>query len=160
MSETVQSTRFGTLEVDSDAVLSFPRGLIGLGGTRYALLATDPDSPFSWLHSVDDPDLALPITRPWVFFPDYEIELSDEEADAIGLDAAAPTDVWVIVRATDRLEDFTANLAAPIVVTPGERGAAAFQVINRAPLRTISAADADHGSATPVRARLFTFADE
>ena len=61
MSLTVESTRFGTLEIKPEAVLSFPRGLIGLGGSRYALLSTDPDSPFSWLHSVEDPDLALPV---------------------------------------------------------------------------------------------------
>ena len=44
------------LQIEADAVLSFPRGLIGLGGSRYALLSTDPDSPFSWLHSIEDPD--------------------------------------------------------------------------------------------------------
>ena len=38
MSLTVESTRFGTLEIEPEAVLSFPRGLIGLGGSRYALL--------------------------------------------------------------------------------------------------------------------------
>jgi flagellar assembly factor FliW len=133
MSMTVESTRFGTLEIETEAVLSFPRGLIGLGGSRYALLSTDPDSPFSWLHSVEDPDLALPVTRPWLFFPSYEVVLSDAEAASIGLAGDAPKDVWVTVRATERVEDFTVNLRAPIVVTAGPDGPAAFQVINEAP---------------------------
>ena len=30
----IESTRFGTLEVRDDAVLTFPDGLIGLPGTR------------------------------------------------------------------------------------------------------------------------------
>lgn len=133
MSLTVESTRFGTLEIEADAVLSFPRGLIGLGGSRYALLSTDADSPFSWLHSIEDPDLALPVTRPWSFFPGYEVVLSDVEAASIGLGGDAPTDVWVTVRATERFEDFTVNLRAPIVVTAGTDGPEAFQVINDAP---------------------------
>ena len=133
MSLTVESTRFGTLEIEAEAVLSFPRGLIGLGGSRYALLSTDPDSPFSWLHSIEDPDLALPVTRPWTFFPDYEVVLSEVEAASIGLSGDAPKDVWVTVRATERVEDFTVNLRAPIVVTPGPDGPEAFQVINDAP---------------------------
>jgi flagellar assembly factor FliW len=133
MSLTVESTRFGTLEIEAEAVLSFPRGLIGLGGSRYALLSTDADSPFSWLHSIEDPDLALPVTRPGQFFPGYEVELSDAEAAALGLSDAAPTDVWVTVRATERVEDFTVNLKAPIVVTPRANGAEAFQVSNEAP---------------------------
>jgi flagellar assembly factor FliW len=133
MSLTVESTRFGTLEIEADAVLSFPRGLIGLGGSRYALLSTDADSPFSWLHSVEDPDLALPVTRPWEFFPGYEIVLPDDEAASLGLSGDAPADVWVTVRATERVEDLTANLRAPIVVAPGATGAEAYQVINEAP---------------------------
>ena len=133
MSLTVESTRFGALEIEAEAVLSFPRGLIGRGGSRYALLSTDPDSPFSWLHSIEDPDLALPVTRPWAFFPDYEVVLSEVEAASIGLSGDAPKDVWVTVRATERVEDFTVNLRAPIVVTPGPDGPEAFQVINDAP---------------------------
>jgi flagellar assembly factor FliW len=130
---TVHSTRFGTLEIEADAVLSFPRGLIGLGGSRYALLTTDPESPFSWLHSVEDPDLALPVTRPWQFFPGYEVVLADDEATALGLGGDGPADVWVTVRAAERIEDFTVNLRAPIVVATGPDGPAAYQVINDAP---------------------------
>jgi flagellar assembly factor FliW len=133
MSLTVESTRFGTLQIEPEAVLSFPRGLIGLGGSRYALLSTDADSPFSWLHSVEDPDLALPVTRPWEFFPDYDVVLGDAEAAALGLSGDAVADVWVTVRATERVEDFTVNLRAPIVVAPGADGPEAYQVINEAP---------------------------
>jgi flagellar assembly factor FliW len=130
---TVHSTRFGTLEVEADAVLSFPRGLIGLGGSRFALLTTDPESPFSWLHSVEDPDLALPVTRPWEFFPGYEVVIDDDEAAALGLGGDGPADVWVTVRAAGSIEDFTVNLRAPIVVASGPDGTAAYQVINDAP---------------------------
>jgi flagellar assembly factor FliW len=130
---TVHSTRFGTLEIEAAAVLSFPRGLIGLGGSRYALLTTDPESPFSWLHSTEDPDLALPVTRPWQFFPGYEVVVSDAEAEAIGLGGDAPADVWVTVRAAGSIEDFTVNLRAPIVVTATPDGPAAYQVINETP---------------------------
>ena len=65
----IESTRFGTVEVNPDAVLEFPNGLIGLGGTRYALVAKEADCAFLWLHSVDDPSLALPVTRPVALLP-------------------------------------------------------------------------------------------
>ena len=64
----IGSTRFGEVEVRDDAVLEFPDGLIGLPGTRYALLGDAPDSPFFWLHSVDHADVAVPVTNPWLFF--------------------------------------------------------------------------------------------
>ena len=51
----IESSRFGRVEIDPETVVEFPDGLIGLGGSRYALLAAEPDSPFLWLHSIEDP---------------------------------------------------------------------------------------------------------
>ncbi len=133
---TLHSSRFGSLEVPTEAVIEFPNGLIGLPGTRWALLARAEDSAFIWLHSVDDPELAIPVTNPWRFFEDYEVELSDEEAERIGISDADQTSVYVTVRAAESLEDFTANLRAPILISGGH----GHQVINggdlplRAPL--------------------------
>ena len=138
MSLTFDSSRFGTLEVDADAVIDFPAGLIGLGGSSYALVATDPGAPFAWLHSVEDPDVALPVTNPWLHFGEYSVELSDADTERIGAGDPSEVDVWVTVRAAGELTDFSCNLRAPIVVWKG-RG---HQVINEAP-------DA------PVRAPLF-----
>ena len=128
MPVTLNSTRFGRLEVPAEAVIEFPNGLIGLDGTRWALLARAEDSAFVWLHSLDDPELAVPVTNPWRFFGDFEVELSDEEAARIGIDDAEQTSVYVTVRAAEALEDFHANLRAPILIAQG-RG---HQVINQA----------------------------
>src|SRR4051812_17723934 len=92
---TLESSRFGTVEVPNEAVVEFPTGLIGLGGSRYALLARSEESTFVWLHSLEDPELALPITNPWRFFSSYEVELSDDEAARIGVTAAEETAVYV-----------------------------------------------------------------
>ena len=54
---TVESTRFGTFEVEDGHVLTFPDGLPGLPGERYALVARDENQPFFWLHSVDHADV-------------------------------------------------------------------------------------------------------
>ena len=134
---TIDSSRFGTLEIASEDVIEFPNGLIGLGGHRYAIVAAGPDGAFSWLHSIDDPSLALPIANPWHFFADYAVELSDDASAPISADPADVA-VWVTVRAGAELADFYANLRAPILIASG-RG---HQVINEA-------ADA------PVRAPLF-----
>jgi flagellar assembly factor FliW len=131
---TIESSRFGTLEIALDAVIEFPTGLVGLGGRRYTILTPDAESPFRWLHSLDDPALALPITDPLSFFADYEIELSDADLARVGADAA---EAWVVVRAGTELSDFSANLHAPIVIA----NSCGHQVINEVP--------------HPVRAALF-----
>ena len=126
---TIESSRFGSLEIDPASVLEFPEGLIGLSGSRYALIAGDPDAPFLRLQSLDDPALALPVTNPHRFFADFAVEVVDEDAERLGLDAASAMDVYVTVRAAPTIEDFTANLKAPILVRAGR----AWQVINQAP---------------------------
>jgi flagellar assembly factor FliW len=126
---TLQSSRFGSVEVDESSIIEFPDGLIGLGGTRYALLTTDLESPFTWLHSMEDPALALPLTNPSRFFADFELQLDESEAERLEIADAASVDVYVTVRAAAVLEDFAANLRAPIIVHEG-RG---HQVINQSP---------------------------
>lgn len=139
MAVTLQSSRFGELQIPAEAVLDFPSGLIGLGGRRFALLARSEESAFVWLHSMDDPDLAVPVTNPWRFFGDYEVELSDDEAERIGITDPAEATVYVTVRSAAALDDFRANLRAPILVV----GSTGHQVIN-------------HAADAPVRAPLFT----
>jgi flagellar assembly factor FliW len=129
MALTIESTRFGRVEIDPDTVIEFPEGLIGLGGSRYALLTADPAGPFMWLHCIDDPSLSLPVTEPHRFFADFAVELNDEDGDRLGLDDETPVDVYVVVVAATELTDFTANQRAPILIRDG-RG---HQVINQAP---------------------------
>lgn len=146
---TIESSRFGRVQVEPTAVIEFPEGLIGLGGSRYALIADKPDAPIVWLQSLEDPGLALPVANPHRFFADFAVEVVDEDVERLGLDATSTMDVYVTVRAAPVLEDFTANLKAPILVHAGR----AWQVINQASgceLRVplFPAGDADGASAT------------
>jgi flagellar assembly factor FliW len=142
---TIESPRFGRVEIDPNSVIEFPEGLIGLSGSRYALLARDTNSPFMWLQSMDEPALALPVTNPHLFFSDFSVELSEEDVERLGVDARTQVDAYVTVRAAQDLEQFTANLKAPILIWRGH----GHQVINqaqgcelRAPLFPSAAAEA------------------
>lgn len=126
----IEGTRFGRVEIDPDTVIEFPDGLIGLGGSRYALLKREGGGPFLWLQSLDDPSLALPLANPHRFFPNFTVELTDEDAERLELpDLSTAVDVYVTVRASEAIEEFTANLKAPILIYAG-RG---HQLINQAP---------------------------
>src|SRR4051794_32334929 len=128
MPVNIESTRFGALEVPDESVLEFPNGLIGLGGTRYTLIAREESAPFLWLHSLDDPSLAIPVANPGVFFSSYEVRLSAAEAQLLGVAGPSRARRYATVRAGEAIEDFRANLRAPILVAGG-RG---HQVINEA----------------------------
>ena len=134
MTEIVNSTRFGKLEVPDEALIDFPEGMIGVGGRRFALLEREESGAFKWLQETSEPDLALPVTDPFAFFPDYEVVLSDGEAERIGVTDPATAQVLVVVRADEDPGRISANLLAPILIAAG----VGHQVMNEAawaPLR-------------------------
>jgi flagellar assembly factor FliW len=119
VSTTIDSTRFGRIEVASDSAIVFPHGLAGLDSKTFTLIARAQDDAFVWLHSLEDPALALPLADPSRFFSDFVLEPAPAE-DAV---------IYVTVRASERIEEFTANLRAPLVIFDG----IGQQVINEAP---------------------------
>ncbi len=125
----IESSRFGPLEVAPEDVIEFPRGLIGLGGRRYTLLDRNPGSGFLWLHSLEDPALALPVVDPRSFFESFALSLGEEDRARIGADDPLAAQVYVTVRAASDPAEIVVNLRAPLVIWQG-RG---HQVINSAP---------------------------
>jgi flagellar assembly factor FliW len=129
MTTTIDSVRFGTIEIPDHAVIEFPRGLIGLGGLRYTLIDRNPDSGFRWLHSLEDPALALPVVDPRRFFSAFALELSEEDRERVGAPDPTAAELYVTVRAAPNPADTLVNLRAPLVVWE-HRG---HQVLNTAP---------------------------
>jgi flagellar assembly factor FliW len=125
--ETHGTSRFGPVDVLVDSIIEFPDGLIGLGGSRYALLSTDAKSPFLWLQSLENEAIALPVTNPHRFFDNFAVELMDADAENLGFDDGAPADVYVTVTASSVVSEITVNLKAPILIRDG-RG---HQLINQ-----------------------------
>jgi flagellar assembly factor FliW len=126
MSVIFESVRFGPVEVVDEDVIEFPFGLIGLGGSRYALLDRNPGSGFLWLHAVDDPALALPVVRPWQFFSTFAMQISDADRELTGIEDVREAEIYVTVRAAPDPLEITANLRAPLVIHAG-RG---YQLLN------------------------------
>ena len=117
----IQSTRFGTINVEADALLTFPRGLIGMTDlARFALVPPPaPDAAFYWLQSVEDPAVAFLVCDPNRFFKDYHVSIREEtQAD---LDLADAKDGQLLVICNRVGEWVTGNLQGPLVVNTRTR---------------------------------------
>ncbi len=111
----VQTTRFGTVEVDEGRVISFPSGLLGFSSyTEYALLQPDDDGLFFWLQSTEAPELAFVVTDPATWVPDFQATVRKGQMEELGLADLDGAQVFVIVNKYDR--SLTVNLQGPIVV--------------------------------------------
>lgn len=111
----VQTTRFGTVEVDDSRIIHFPAGLLGFSSYKnYALLQPDDDGVFFWLQSVESPDLAFVVSDPSMWVEGYEATIRREQMDELGLRSIDDAQVFVIVNKYDR--SLTANLQGPLVI--------------------------------------------
>ncbi|MFM9996801.1 MAG: flagellar assembly protein FliW [Phycisphaerales bacterium] len=116
----VRTTRFGTVRIADDRVVTFPRGLLGFPrATRYCLLEPGDDAAFFWLQSIDEPSLAFVVTDPSLFLGDYSVPIRPEQASDLALDTLEDAQVFVIVNKVD--QQLTGNLQGPLVVNTKTR---------------------------------------
>src|SRR5699024_5357048 len=127
--EKIQTTRFGEVEVDGSLLFNFVSPIIGYNDKkRFTLIDYRPDSPFKWLQSMEDMDLAFPVTLCSYFNIDYQFELSDEDALTLGVKSADEILALNIVTIPQiNPQGATINLLAPIVINTNNNNA--MQVI-------------------------------
>ncbi|HHC08783.1 MAG TPA: flagellar assembly protein FliW [Actinobacteria bacterium] len=106
-----------------DKTIRFPGGIPGFPQLeRFVLVEVAPDSPFHELRSLDDPDVAMLVTVPWLFFPDYAPEIPEEDRVELGIER--PEDATVFTTVSFDPDDENAlilNLLGPFVVNVAER---------------------------------------
>lgn len=110
----VSSSRFGELQVPADTVMDFPDGVIGFPrAQRYIMIDHKP--PFSWLQSVDDPNLAFVVIDGFEFGQQFELKppIGDKECDFQADDEYA---ILLIVTVRPDPKQTTVNLKAPLFV--------------------------------------------
>lgn len=114
---TVQTSRFGQLEIQESDVLFFPEGLLGFSEFKHFVLLEDPqDEIFVWLQSTETPNIAFPVLEPEFFVPNYKLTLAKNDLEAMGLKAQEKLRSFSIITIPEDAKLMTANLKAPIVI--------------------------------------------
>ncbi len=111
----MDSTRFGTIEVPEDRLITLPMGLPGFPEAQtFVLIDHKEGSPFRWLQALERPDLAFIVIDPLEFAPDFPLDLVRRSASFAGIDANEGLVVLVICTITSLDEEPTANFLSPI----------------------------------------------
>jgi len=140
---TIQGTRFGDVSVPEEAVIHFPRGLIGFAAEeRFVLLERGPKSQIGYLQSVATPKLCFPVIDGSVAGGDYPRPEAPKLARAAGLNDEDVA-VLVVVAISSPDKPLKANLLAPLVVDTKSRTGAQVVLDHR---RFTAVADIDSDS--------------
>ena len=88
-----------------------------------------------WLQSMDDTDIAFPVMDPHAVKEDYNPNVNEEIVAPIGELNEENTFVLVTVTVPKKIEDFSVNLKAPIVVNMDNRKAVQLIVEDDYPVK-------------------------
>lgn len=119
-SQEIQTSRFGTLQIESSDIIEFPRGILGMENLREWILFADSGNPqLGWLQSAQQPEVALAVVSPQRFVPDYQVRVARRELAPLHLTQTENAHVLAIVGKNQ--QHITLNLKAPLVINLPER---------------------------------------
>jgi flagellar assembly factor FliW len=125
------TSRFGSIEVEKDHVITFSEGLPGFNEARQFVFLPHPggSGPLHWMQCVDETsaasELAFPVVSPWRIEAEYAPTIPGSTLRELGIDdVRAQAQLWAIVTVPkDRPNDATVNLLAPVLVNRQSRQA-------------------------------------
>ena len=114
----VNTVRFGEIEVEESKVVHFKNGIPAFEDEHeFVIVPYDEESPYVFLQSLETPDLAFLMTMPFVFFPDYEFEIDDDNQEKLDLHNQEDMLIYTLITVNDgKVQEMTANLMAPVVL--------------------------------------------
>lgn len=115
--KTVITSRFGEISYNEEEILFFPRGIPAFENMHSWILAGSEDNAVKWLQSIEDGDLALPVTSPDAVQSDYNARIPEDELKLIGSLNTSDLALLIVLSIPEGAAwNMTANLRAPILI--------------------------------------------
>ncbi len=116
---------FGEVDIEDEKVLDFPNGIIGFENLHKFAIIYDldrgPEANLSYLQSLEEPLLVLPVVNPLVVLDDYNPMIEDEFL--VPLDMPGEEEIMVLLAMTvpPDITKMTVNMKAPFVINTRTR---------------------------------------
>ena len=112
----IKTKALGTVTIEEDQIITLAEGFYGFNNYhRFALLDAQ-QKPFIWIQSLDDADLAFIAIDPFIFRPDYELDIDDTLLKPLGIESPSDVLVFALVTIPSNGAAITANLQGPLII--------------------------------------------
>ena len=112
---------YGLIDVNERRRITFPSGLLGFESFREYVLLDAERQPFYWLQSLDVEQVAFVLINPFIFRPDYEMNIDNEELLPIAISDPGKALIFSIITIPPDGSPMTANLQGPLVINRDNR---------------------------------------
>lgn len=128
----LKTVKFGEVEVNEDLIFNFIEPLLGYEELKkFAIIDHQPESPFKWLQSIENMDVALPVTIPAYFGIDYKFYLPEEKAKKLCIkDSESILTLNIVNIPHGNPKSTTVNLAGPVVINIENKNAIQLVLVN------------------------------
>ena len=106
--------------MDEEKIIHFPVGILGFSEYHRYVIVEQEGSVFSFLQSVDEPDLSFVVIMPELLCCDYSVQLNDEDIDLLKVESPEDGKLYGIVTIPENVAEMTVNLQAPVVINTKE----------------------------------------
>ncbi len=118
----ILTSRFGKISFSSKEVCEFSKGICGFPEkNKFIWLKLKETEPFKWLQSIQAGDWAFLLIDPFIFYPDYDPQVSKKELAEIKLTSLAKSEIFAITCLSPDSKEARANLLAPLIINPDKR---------------------------------------
>ncbi len=117
----LETTRFGTLDIDPETIITFTQPILGFQEYRRFVLLPGPSDSLSWLQATDTGELAFILLNPYTVQPEYRVELRRGDLTELGAANMEELEVYTLVVVPPDRQKIRTNLKAPIIINPNQR---------------------------------------
>ncbi len=117
----LETTRFGTLDVDPNQIITFTQPILGFQEYRRYILLPGPSAQLTWLQSTDSGELAFILIDPRSVMPGYEVDLRPQELAELAVASPAELLVYTLVVVPHDPAQIRTNMRAPVLISQKHR---------------------------------------
>ena len=112
----INTRDFGCIEADEKDIITFVKPILGFEEyTKFIMLIDDEiGNGFSWLQSVEDPQLCFVMANPDLLGTAYAPSLPDDVLETMGGEI---TEKWLMAVIKEDIKDTSVNLKSPVVIS-------------------------------------------
>ena len=113
----------GVVDIRDDQIISLKDGFFGFEAYHDFAKFDSDTPPFIWVESIIKGGPSFIAIDPFIFRPDYEIELEDDVVEELEIRSPADVLIYALVTITGEGRPITANLQGPLIVNKKNRRA-------------------------------------
>jgi flagellar assembly factor FliW len=112
----IQTKAMGSVSIVEKQIIMLEQGFYGFADYHSFALIDAQQKPFIWVQSLDKKDLAFLAIDPFLFRPDYEIDIDDSLLTPLEIGSPSDVLVFALITIPSNGSPITVNLQGPLIV--------------------------------------------